>query len=365
MEKKKFDKAIVIGRFEPPHKGHTYLFAEAEKLAKEVIVLCGSRNRSRSVKNPWRFEDRKIMLTLAIEEMVPELRNRVKFAGIADYTYNDQHWISETGLQAARMIYSGVNSHKGAYNEGPKVALIGHKKDSTSFYLDMFPQWKTVDIEPIEMLHATDIREAYFGNFTQFLLMSEMALPSSVRSYLLDWSTLPDWKRLKAEYDGIQEDKTKYAKYPYQESMNFVTTDAVVIESGHVLMIQRGGKVGNGLWALPGGFLNRNERILDGCIRELKEETDIDCPERILRGSIRATDVFDALGRDPRGRIITHGFLFELPSRASGLSKVKGCDDAAHAQWIPLYELEQMSEDGKIFSDHFDIIYSLIGKAKQ
>ena len=129
-------------------------------------------------------------------------------------------------------------------------------------------------------------------------------------------------------------------------------------------MIKRGNKVGYGLWALPGGFLENNERILDGCLRELDEETKIDCPEKILRGNIKAVDVFDALGRDPRGRIITHGFLFELPSRAGGLSKVKGSDDALEAKWIPYYELEQMSEDGEIFSDHFDIIHSLIGKAR-
>jgi len=360
---RKYNKVIVMGRFEPVHIGHIHLLKEAEKLGDEIIILCGSRNRSRSVKNPWRLEERQIMLTLAIEELIPALKSRVRIAGIADFSYNDQHWASEVAMQVARMTYTGIDHSKGAFRSASSIALVGHKKDPSSFYLDMFPQWKYEEVAPLELLNATDIRKSYFSQSTDSFLHSFlMSVPEVVLNYLCDWKNTEHYLRLVEEFKSIKKDNIKYAQAPYPECFNMVTTDAVVVESGHVLMVKRGGKVGNGLWALPGGFLNNDERIIDGAIRELQEETKIDCPAKILYGNCKGRNVFDALGRDPRGRIITHGFLFELPSQAKGLSKVKGSDDAQDARWFPLYQLEQMSEAGEIYADHADIIFNLTGK---
>jgi 8-oxo-dGTP pyrophosphatase MutT (NUDIX family) len=51
----------------------------------------------------------------------------------------------------------------------------------------------------------------------------------------------------------------------------------------------------------PGGFLNAGEELVDGAIRELREETSIDVPEGILRNSIKASYVFDTPHRSSRG----------------------------------------------------------------
>jgi len=413
---KKYDKIVFIGRLEGPHFGHMHILREAAKLGKEVIILCGSRNRARSIKNPWRLDEREIMINLAIEECVPELVGRFKIIGISDYAYNDQHWVKQVGLVVARELYTG-HKEGGAYISGFNVALIGHKKDSTSFYLDMFPQWKYVEVEAYGDMSASNIRSSYFSNTDsgEFELICRDSLPTSVMNYLLAWRMTDEFKRLYEEGKFIEEYKrtwhgystddieadrmaeivngikvaAKYAedkipgfnlkadelsliierlsetkRVPYDPT--FVTTDAVMIESGHILMIQRGGQPGNGQWALPGGFLDASKRetVRGAAKRELVEETKIDVPPAMLLDLFKKakTCVFDSPDRDLRGRIVTHGFLIELPSRASGLSKVKGSDDAVHAQWIPLYEIEQMSEDGKIFSDHADIIINMTGR---
>jgi bifunctional NMN adenylyltransferase/nudix hydrolase len=132
----------------------------------------------------------------------------------------------------------------------------------------------------------------------------------------------------------------------------------VVIESGHILLIERGAYPGKGLWALPGGYINQNETVEDCAIRELKEETKIKVPVPALRGCIKRKAVFDKPNRDPRGRYITHAFLIELPTQEKGLTKVKGGDDAARAKWFPLSELEDLKE--KMFLDHWDIVQNLL-----
>jgi len=133
--------------------------------------------------------------------------------------------------------------------------------------------------------------------------------------------------------------------------------DAVVIQSGHVLMIRRRSEPGKGLWALPGGFLNANtdRSVLEACIRELREETGIKVPAPVLKGNVKRNKVFDAIDRSARGRTITHAFHIELPD--GELPRVKGQDDADKAKWVPISAVK--SED--CFEDHWEIIQYFLG----
>ncbi|MBN6743269.1 NUDIX domain-containing protein, partial [Acidithiobacillus sp. MC6.1] len=96
-------------------------------------------------------------------------------------------------------------------------------------------------------------------------------------------------QRLVDEYAFLKNYHQQFASYPYPPV--FVTVDAVVIHSGHILLVERKAEPGKGLLALPGGFLDQRERIEDGMLRELKEETNIKVPVPVLRGSIRASRV--------------------------------------------------------------------------
>ena len=135
------------------------------------------------------------------------------------------------------------------------------------------------------------------------------------------------------------------------------TVDGVVVHSGHVLLVERGAQPGKGQWALPGGFVRGDERLLDAVIRELREETRLKLPAPVLRGSLRAQEAFDHPERSLRGRTITHAFHFEF--QAGELPPVKGGDDAAKARWFPLSELRAM--ESQIYEDHFYIIERFIG----
>jgi bifunctional NMN adenylyltransferase/nudix hydrolase len=265
--------------------------------------------------------------------------------------YNDQLWIGHLQQVVAQHI-SVVTGDTTA-----SVALIGHTKDETSYYLSMFPQWDPIEFTGIDDLHATDIRAHLFTqNISEFDKFVGHSLPVPIHDYLKAFTHTAHFDQLREEYAFIEQYKRSWLSAPYAPI--FFTGDAVVIQSGHVLLVRRRSEPGKNLWAIPGGFLNYNERIDDVAIRELIEETKINCPAKVLYGSIAARHTFDHPDRSLRGRTITYASLIELPP--GKLHKVKGGDDAEKARWVPLSTFQQMED--QMFEDHFQIINVFLGE---
>jgi bifunctional NMN adenylyltransferase/nudix hydrolase len=260
-----------------------------------------------------------------------------------DTIYNDQAW--------AVRVQALVAKHT---KPGDRVGIIGHKKDPSSFYLDMFPQWGFEEVPLLEPLDATDIRNLYFKQDANLNFIKSV-VPLSTYEYLYAFKESEAYRQIIREREFLIENAKQYAGLKYPPI--FVTADAVVIQSGHVLMIKRRAEPGKGLWALPGGYVNANtdRNVEDAAIRELREETLIKVPAPVLRGSIVRSKVFDAIDRSPRGRIITHAFYIQLPD--GELPKVKGSDDAEKARWVPIAEVR--SEE--CFEDHYEIIQHFLG----
>ena len=67
-------------------------------------------------------------------------------------------------------------------------------------------------------------------------------------------------------------------KYTYEFPRPAVTVDIVILtheSEPHVLLIRRGDEPFKGAWALPGGFLDQNETLIEAAHRELREETGV------------------------------------------------------------------------------------------
>jgi bifunctional NMN adenylyltransferase/nudix hydrolase len=62
-----FDYLVFIGRFEPFHRGHFAVVERALKLAQQVIILIGSANKPRTIRNPWTIAEREVMIRAAFE----------------------------------------------------------------------------------------------------------------------------------------------------------------------------------------------------------------------------------------------------------------------------------------------------------
>jgi 8-oxo-dGTP diphosphatase len=128
----------------------------------------------------------------------------------------------------------------------------------------------------------------------------------------------------------------KQGRYIYDWPRPMVTVDALVFTlSGSVpsvLLIKRAGEPFKGQWAVPGGFVDMDEELLDAAVRELAEETG-------LTGvKLEQMHTFGTVGRDPRGRQITICFL-GIASKDN--TAVKGGDDASEARWWPVNALPQ------------------------
>jgi bifunctional NMN adenylyltransferase/nudix hydrolase len=316
--------STFIGRFQPPHSGHIKVIREALKVTDKIIVIVGSSNQPRSIRNPFTFDERYELFCTWFEHNELE---RIIFVPMEDCNYRDNVWI--------RNIKEAVST---IAKDATEIYLAGHRKDGTSYYLDLFPTWKSISVENHMNYNSTEIRENIFNH-------PDTILGGPIKDIIKK----PNFQELIKEYQIVKKYKEAWAAEPFPPTFN--TVDAIVVQSGHVLMVERGASPGIGLLALPGGFINQNETLLDAAIRELKEETKIDVPSKVLRGSIVASHTFDDPYRSARGRTITHAFYIEL-DKSKNLPKVKGSDDAANALWIPIEKLDR----SKIFEDHLDII---------
>jgi bifunctional NMN adenylyltransferase/nudix hydrolase len=336
---KKYDTLVLIGRFQPFHNAHLEIVKRATALCNKLVIVAGSSRQPRTYKNPFTFEERSQMIRYA----TMGLSLQISVEANTDTIYNDQAW--------AVRVQQLVAQHT---KPGERVGIIGHKKDDSSFYLDMFPQWGYEDVELIEFLSAVDVRDLYF-KWTFNSNFIKNVVPESTYEFLMEFRKSEEFAQIIREREFIETYKKQYASLPYPPV--FVTTDAVVIQSGHVLMIKRRSEPGKGLWALPGGFLNANtdKSVQDAMIRELREETGIKVPAPVLKGSIQENRVFDAIGRSARGRTITHAFKIVLPD--GELPKVKGMDDAEKARWVPIAEVRS----DECFEDHYEILQNFVG----
>jgi len=345
---KPFDFLVCIGRFQPFHSGHLAVIEAGLEQAQQLIVLCGSSHQPRSTRNPWSWQEREQMLRSCLPADVQE---RVLVAPLMDSPYNDEYWVRN--VQAT--VNGLVAAHHRVPHKIPRIGLIGHRKDHSSYYLNLFPQWGSVQVENRHGINATDIRNHFFaGNETELGALAEATLPVAMRGWLQQFASSDAYRDLTDEQAFVAKYKKAWEAAPYEPS--FVTVDAVVVQSGHILLVERKARPGKGLLALPGGFVDPHERIRDACLRELKEETRIKVPFPVLRGSIKRSDVFDDPYRSARGRTFTHAFYIELEP-STELPKVKGGDDARTAQWVPLGELDPV----QMFEDHYFIVQAMIG----
>lgn len=318
-------KGFIIGRFEGLHDGHMQSFKIAASQVDALYILVGSANVCRSIKNPWTYQER---VDLIRKRLFQEGIENVKFLPVNDYPYNDHRWIMEVRSIVDHVISKSLRVQQ-------DVVLFVPMKEGND-YLNWFPDIPTRSVPIMGTLNATDIRHT----------LMESRDPS-----------IP--KTVQADYDYYKDEKVKFAGYPFPEALNFLCADSVVTCLGHVLLIERKRAPGMGTWALPGGFKENNETLLEAALRELREETNLRVPEKVLLGSLKSSKLYDSPKRSQGIPRVTMAFHFDIaPNNDGSLPRASGSDDAAKAVWVPLNDAINKHH---LMDDHSSILMEMTG----
>jgi 8-oxo-dGTP diphosphatase len=120
-----------------------------------------------------------------------------------------------------------------------------------------------------------------------------------------------------------------------------LTVDGILFKDSKILLVKRKNPPYQGMWALPGGFVEYGETTEHAVVREIEEETGLHCDILDL------LEVYSDPSRDPRGHTISIVYFMKYQK-----GKVLGGDDASEAAFHPLESLPKLSFDhDKIIKD--------------
>ena len=146
-------------------------------------------------------------------------------------------------------------------------------------------------------------------------------------------------------------------EYQLKYKIPSLTTDAIVLRKHKnddlydILLVTRGNEPCKDCLAFPGGFVDYGEDPQNGCLRELKEETELDGKD------IELLTVRGNPKRDPRRHTVSIFYIVKVDPNA----QPKGADDAKDAKF---YDLKDIIENQKerIAFDHYGVIEELVQK---
>ena len=352
-----YDYVVYVGRFQPFHVGHLETLNQALEAGKNVIIVIGSANAAETPVNPWSALDRQDMITEVVAQIGNDFSalHRVHYIHAEDRLYNMNKWISFVQTKVEDIA------------KGGSIALIGHDKGDNPYSLkNLFPAWGWVDTGAYvktgsKVVSATKVRELLFEGHLDY---TESNLPPEIYASLQEYVTTPEFTLQQAEYIHIINEEKVVERTPH--GMTFYTTDSLVVQSGHVLLVKRGEHPGKGLWALPGVHVDHNERTAEASRRALIKETNLKVPEKVLKGSLEGMEIFDHPDRSLRARLtqtrartVSVAYYYQLDSTQPLPKTVRGGEGIDKAWWFPLSQVRKMRN--QLFEDHADIIDFFIG----
>jgi len=118
--------------------------------------------------------------------------------------------------------------------------------------------------------------------------------------------------------------------------------DGLVVREGKILLIKRGKNPEKGKWAIPGGYIERDETVEEACLREVLEETGIVGKVVSLMG------VYSSPQRHPSQTIA----LLYVVEMAGGTEK--SGDDAMDVRWFSTTDLpSSLAFDHKVMIEEY------------
>lgn len=352
---------LVIGRFQPLHIAHlNEVLLPALSASDTLIVFLGSSYRPRTPKDPWTDRERITMIKEGLEDfgykfttkgdfIIANEDKTIYFEPVRDSLYSDLQWQSSI-QEKVREIASSESSKR---NAETKISLYGVDRDESTFYLNIFPQWEKntrVRDAKEDFVNGTLCRESIFSGTEVW----ENKVSVSTRTTIKKWLELESSIKLKKEYEFLENYKSAVASLPYP--IIYQTVDNIILWKGHILLAKRRSFPGQGLWALPGGFLDAKKTILDSAIEVARDKTRLHLRKEWLINS----KTFDHPKRSLRGRTITTAHFWKLPD--SYTYDISAGRNTSKVRWFEFSEVVRMSEE--LYEDHLDIIIDMLSVAR-
>lgn len=335
-----FDITLFIGRFHPVHIGHLKTIRMALHFSKKLIIIIGSFKSAPSTRQPWDASQRINMIKKCLTR---EERKNVFFIPIRDRIYSEFAW-NQNIIHEVNKLASQFYPR----NDKVNIALIGHNKDASSYYLKNFPNWHFIETGNFQNINSTDFRKTYFSNENP----NYKFIPGQIKQWLKKYRQTTAFQQLKEEYLFVENVKKSLTQ-------NFFTVaNSLLLCGNYILLVRRKHFPGKFLFALPGGHVEAHEEPHDAAKRELYEETNLQLAASELNNFFVSQSFYDYPERNPIARYYAHVFFYRLPFLEC--PKITAGDDALEATWVLLDDL--CSIEDKFFSDHYQIIQVLLGR---
>ena len=230
--------------------------------------------------------------------------------------------MTNDGYAMYSMVNDLVTANSSTPHQQARLALIGHKKDQSTDYLNLFPQWDVINADNHDSISATPIREAILDTRDENTTIdNNHHLPDAVKTTLKTLCQHQDFLSIKEEYAFVTRYRSAWDTAPYTPT--FVTVDAVLLQKRPCAY----DRTQNTSWQRPTRttwWLFRPRREINRYLysRTARRNT-LKSTHSHLKKSIKHQQVFDEPYRSARGRTITHAFYIELtPNKDLEQSKV-------------------------------------------
>ena len=184
---------VFIGRFQPFHLGHQFVVQEALKKIDSLVLVIGSSNLEASLKNPFTFAERKDLIQKNLEFFLPSSDlSRIHLIGVPDFPQNNEKWMNA--------VQQGVQTFSPSHG---KISVIGHDKDESTYYLNLFKDFKNFDVMLLNNykdISGSKIREAYFPKdpvaWAQGLEEIRHHISPVTEKFLRNFQKTPEWGKI-------------------------------------------------------------------------------------------------------------------------------------------------------------------------
>jgi 8-oxo-dGTP diphosphatase len=107
---------------------------------------------------------------------------------------------------------------------------------------------------------------------------------------------------------------------------------AVLVHDGALLLVRRGHGPAAGVWSVPGGRVEHGETVAEAVVREVAEETGLECICGELLGWV------EVMGEDPDAH---HFVILDFVATVLEHGEPVAGDDALEVAWVPLDEVAE------------------------